>query len=930
MTQLTDENISKDIPSGDLSATPAIDTVANPEQILSASDADALAETASKMPPPTPADLAIAASKKVQRSERTGPLPIGTEMGHFVVERYIGGGGMGRVYLAHDTALDRKVAIKVLPKQRAHDRATVARFMNEARSAARLNHEHIAQVYFAHEYQGTPYIAFEYVEGVNMRDVVNQQGAFTVVQTLNYAIQITYALNHIYAHGVVHRDIKPSNILITPLGKAKLIDMGLARLLNSSIGAHDLTASGVTLGTFDYISPEQARDPRGADIRSDIYSLGCTIFFMLTGRPPFPEGTVLQKLLQHQGDEPPSLHDFIPEISHEVVHITQKMMAKDPRQRYQNPQALLQALSHAAVEMGLRPANVNAGQSVWVERFPSKQAWWRRHLSWVIPAALLVLTFLAMTIWDRQHPTSVPNINPPLTLNKSPLLPSAISTPSSPTSTAPNLVSPRVDYSSVRVKIIRASSYELMAGILFPAKQSPQNSHGISFSSGAGGITLDTVQAMISPFLTPSLVNLGGGFFEPRAIGAMIPLPKPQAMQPKPAEPTFIVDLTGAIAGSYKSLAAALAVAPDGSTIELCFNGVIKLAPFTIPAKRLRIVAGTHIPDPKIGNTGDASIKRYSPILAFDGDDSGITAMMTVDGGDITFEDITFEMTIPATPSPWWSLVEITQRAKLTWRHCVITVRNLQLRSNVAIVRSVNSILPTRGESTEISPVSLTWENSILRGETSWLVWNSDRGVRLIAENCFVALESAPFVLEATARSATSEKQIVNSVNIDFSFVTLVTPGALWQETQKSLATTLMPHQMLFSGCVMVLSASPMIDISSEEDLVDIKSLCKWTTGKFPNFFQGVETWAKISNAYRSDMITQDSLSQYVHFSLETQRNVLKSSVLESLIPQKKFHAMHPSDFSLQQSANNPALKIDTTRYAGANESALPAIPTSW
>ena len=127
---------------------------------------------------------------------------------------------------------------------------------------------------------------------------------------------------------MVHRDIKPSNVLITPDGRVKLIDMGLARLRVADPAVADLTASGVTLGTFDYISPEQARDPRNADIRSDIYSLGCTFFFMLAGRPPFPEGTVLQKLLQHQGDQPPDIQEVRPELPAESSRVLQKMMQR--------------------------------------------------------------------------------------------------------------------------------------------------------------------------------------------------------------------------------------------------------------------------------------------------------------------------------------------------------------------------------------------------------------------------------------------------------------------------------------------------------------------------------------------------------------------------------------------------------------------------
>ena len=324
----------------------------------------------------------------------TGRIPIGMTLGHFEITKYIGGGGMGRVYEGIDKALDRKVAIKVLPRQRAQDGAAVARFLNEARSAARLNHEHIAQVYFCGEEGGIPYIAFEYVQGINVRAYVEHNGRMQLAQAVNFLLQIAGALAHAALHGVTHRDVKPSNILITPQGKAKLIDMGLARLLRPSDPQEDLTVSGVTLGTFDYISPEQARDPRLADVRSDIYSLGCTFFFMLTGRPPFPEGTVLQKLLMHQGDDPPDIRSLVAGTPKEVSELIARMMAKDPANRFQTPDELILSLTQIARSIGLRPTG--PGKDNWVLTPKAKQKIdYTRHLPWMTAVALLLLSVAA-------------------------------------------------------------------------------------------------------------------------------------------------------------------------------------------------------------------------------------------------------------------------------------------------------------------------------------------------------------------------------------------------------------------------------------------------------------------------------------------------------------------------------------------------------
>ena len=174
-------------------------------------------------------------------------------------------------------------------------------------------------------------------------------------EAVDFGLQIAHALVHASQRGVVHRDIKPSNIIITPQGRAKLVDMGLARQFERG-GDHGLTQSGMTLGTFDYISPEQARDPRDVDVRSDLYSLGCTLFHMLTGRPPFPGGTVLQKLIQHQEEPPADVRTMNPAVPPELAAVITKLMAKDRDRRYQSPEQLVRDLLGLAGTVGLEPA----------------------------------------------------------------------------------------------------------------------------------------------------------------------------------------------------------------------------------------------------------------------------------------------------------------------------------------------------------------------------------------------------------------------------------------------------------------------------------------------------------------------------------------------------------------------------------------------
>ena len=271
----------------------------------------------------------------------------GRKRAHFELLEQNGAGGMAAVLRARDTQLDRIVALKILPPDMALDTENIQRFHQEARSAAKLDHENIARVFFCGEDQRLHFIAFEFVEGDNLRTILDRRGRLPVGEALPYVLQVAAGLAHAAERGVVHRDIKPSNIIITPAGRAKLVDMGLARSLGPQKDT-GLTHSGVTLGTFDYISPEQALEPRDADVRSDIYSLGCTFYHMLTGRAPVPEGTAAKKLHHHQHIKPTDPRELVPGLPDEVVLILDRMMAKDPRFRYQSAGELVQHLLTAA------------------------------------------------------------------------------------------------------------------------------------------------------------------------------------------------------------------------------------------------------------------------------------------------------------------------------------------------------------------------------------------------------------------------------------------------------------------------------------------------------------------------------------------------------------------------------------------------------
>ena len=334
----------------------------------------------------------------------------GQQLGHFFLEEFIGGGGMGAVFRGQDSMLGRTVAVKVVSSESA-DEETQRRFHNEAQSAARLDHPNIARVYYVGEDKGWNYIVFEYIEGVNIRDLVDHQGIRPVGEAVSYTIQVAEALAHAVERDVVHRDIKPSNILVMPDGRAKLVDMGLARLHQVNSPSNDLTATGVTLGTFDYISPEQARDPRSADVRSDLYSLGCTLYFMLTGMPPFPDGTVLQKLLSHSGEAPPDPRELRHGLDEELAAICLKLMSKQPNQRYQSPSELISDLLILADHLGL--SGISATRTLTVAPRDGWFALFENHVPWVVVVTLYLITGLFLhAVWSQQEPIVLRDFQP--------------------------------------------------------------------------------------------------------------------------------------------------------------------------------------------------------------------------------------------------------------------------------------------------------------------------------------------------------------------------------------------------------------------------------------------------------------------------------------------------------------------------------------
>ncbi len=266
-------------------------------------------------------------------------------IGKYKVLERLGSGGMGQVFLCEHKLMRRKVAVKVLPTAKAEDPSSLDRFYREARAVAALDHPNIVRAYDIDQDDNLHFLVMEYVDGASLQDLIKKFGPMDVTRTCHYMYWSAVGLQHAHEAGLIHRDIKPGNILIDRQGTVKILDLGLARFFNDDDDVLTKKYDESVLGTADYLAPEQAIDSHGVDGRADIYSLGATFYFLLTGSQPFVEGTVAQKLIWHQTRNPKPIRDIRPEVQPGIAAIVEKMMAKDPAQRYQSPAELAEALS---------------------------------------------------------------------------------------------------------------------------------------------------------------------------------------------------------------------------------------------------------------------------------------------------------------------------------------------------------------------------------------------------------------------------------------------------------------------------------------------------------------------------------------------------------------------------------------------------------
>ena len=292
------------------------------------------------------------ALKRILRDERAkseGGLHMKKQIGGYKLIRRIGEGGMGEVYLAEQLSMHRTVALKILHAKWADDEEFRKRFLLEARAAGKLSHQHLISVYDVGKYQGLYYFAMEFIDGVTVDDLIRHEGAMGLEKAMDIVLQVCEALTYLASQDIVHRDIKPANIMITKDGQVKLGDFGFIQ----SVWDGELLQEGTTIGTPDYISPEQARGERNLDVRSDIYSLGATLFHMLAGKTLF-SGTCSAVMRAHLDTPTPSIADIRRDLPKNLVRVLEKMVAKNPIDRQQTP-------ADVAKDLELLKLEVSAG-----------------------------------------------------------------------------------------------------------------------------------------------------------------------------------------------------------------------------------------------------------------------------------------------------------------------------------------------------------------------------------------------------------------------------------------------------------------------------------------------------------------------------------------------------------------------------------------
>ena len=290
---------------------------------------------------------------------QAGQLLIGNAnfmLGKYRLIHLLGKGGMGSVFLAEHVTMNRRVALKLVPKGLEKNPVAMERFMAEARAIATVDHPNIVQAYSVDNEADRFYIVMEYVDGRDLERIVTEEGPLDYARAADYIRQAAEGLAHAHGRGMIHCDIKPSNLLVNSQGVVKILDLGLARLSGEEENEDAAKANEHILGTVDYMAPEQAMNAKTFDHRADLYSLGCTMYYLLTGHAPFPEGTLAQRIVKHQTQQPANIIEQRPDAPPQLVRICRKMMAKEPNDRYASAEEVIRALDDLNLDQSIKRA----------------------------------------------------------------------------------------------------------------------------------------------------------------------------------------------------------------------------------------------------------------------------------------------------------------------------------------------------------------------------------------------------------------------------------------------------------------------------------------------------------------------------------------------------------------------------------------------
>jgi len=883
-----------------------------------------------------------------------GSIPdeqIEIDLGHFRLQQRIRSGGMGAVFRGLDTRLNRSVAIKILPPDQARDPASIQRFRNEAQAAAQLDHENIAGVYYIGEDQGLHFIAFEFIQGTNVRELIQAQGRLPVEDAVNYTLQVASALVHTYSHGVIHRDIKPSNIIITPQGRAKLVDLGLARQENSAAEHGDLTEPGTTLGTFDYISPEQAYDPRSVDVRSDIYSLGCTLYHMLTGEPPYPDGTVMQKLLQHRGDDSPNPQVKNRRVPDNLAAITRKMMAKDPLRRYQNADQLMRDLLVVAGMLGLR--SISPEGLVWMSTQPARGPFWERHLAWISTLAALGL----IVVWlEYGRPVNPPTGSMNLAESSAtadpdavPVQPSKVLNPTGESNDEPRTPPQKVAETRTQTKTlpddidldplpVSVATKKLLPPNLL--ETTPNNNSPIDFTLTANVEAAIGPQAEPFPELRPQALDAGQVHeLGPRSIelatstvpATKPPLPaestttkvpavssvpvasgdKPPAERPKDAAtaqaPVWLV--VRGMEQPFNSLASACAQAEDGATIELRYNGLRQEQPIRLNRK-ISIIAG----------------KDFRPGIEFIARDeltNGYqTRMISLGSGALEMVGIDLSITVdPQIPAESWALFSLQRPDYLRLKGVTFTLRNPS-RVTACLIElpgSPGGMMADMAMDVMSRPaLEIELSGCFAHGWGDLVQVRTSDSIRISLTDSIVALQGTLLVSRGEPQSM---RKVEDRIDLRLDQVTAALSMGLIRFDSGPQSRRFVPVQVNAANSIFTTpSGEPLVAMTGSTPAADFRRLLVWNGRK--NFYdQYLKFWVIESSDSASSPESLDFRAWQKLWGPANEVDPQAEPVLwRHYWEGRNFSDLQAEDFALDRAGRNPAIAGGSTRNdAGAS-----------